>query len=122
MIDWKIAVRGETPLTGSGKKEGWNRAVLPDGFFSNQKTQFVKTLEGLAMEDVGIFYVHLINFPAIWYIYPPFGTFFPVLVCCTKKNLATLEQGVSKQTPSLFTYFVTIANINHCLRNQAKQI
>jgi hypothetical protein len=72
--------------------------VLPDGFFSNQKSQFVKTLEGLAMEDVGISYVHLVNFPAIWHIlwqfdicvYPRFGTFFPVLVCCTKKNLATL--------------------------------
>jgi hypothetical protein len=26
----------------------------------------------------------------IWYILYPFGTFFPVLVSCTKKNLATL--------------------------------
>jgi hypothetical protein len=31
------------------------------------------------MEDVGIFYV--------W----PFGIFFLVLVCCAKKNLATLD-------------------------------
>jgi hypothetical protein len=29
---------------------------------------------------------------AIWYIFPRFGTFLPVLVCCTKKNLATLLQ------------------------------
>jgi hypothetical protein len=49
------------------------------------------------MEDVGINYVHFDNFPAIWhtlwpfgYIFPRFGTFLPVLVCCTKKNLATL--------------------------------
>jgi hypothetical protein len=28
----------------------------------------------------------------IWYILCSFGTFFPVLVPCTKKNLATLEE------------------------------
>jgi hypothetical protein len=28
---------------------------LPDGLFSNQKCKFGKILEGLAMEDVGIF-------------------------------------------------------------------
>jgi hypothetical protein len=43
-------------------------SVLPDGFFSNQKSQYVYTLEGLAMEDVGIFYVNLVNVPAIWQI------------------------------------------------------
>jgi hypothetical protein len=43
------------------------------------------------MVDVGIFYGHLAYFVAIWYI---FGNLyvFPVLVCCTKKNLATLVQ------------------------------
>jgi hypothetical protein len=34
------------------------------------------------MEDVGMIYCHLVNFPAIWHI----------LVCCTKKNLATLVE------------------------------
>jgi hypothetical protein len=29
--------------------------VLPDGIFSNQKSKFGQILEGLAMEDVGIF-------------------------------------------------------------------
>jgi hypothetical protein len=29
---------------------------LPDGIFSNQKSQFGKILEVLAMEDVGIYY------------------------------------------------------------------
>jgi hypothetical protein len=50
----------------------------------------------LAMEDVGILYVHLVYFTAIWFIFVAFwyilwlfGIFFPVLVCCTKKNLAT---------------------------------
>jgi hypothetical protein len=32
----------------------------------------------------GIFYVRLVHFVLIWYI-------FPVLVSCTKKNLATLS-------------------------------
>jgi hypothetical protein len=53
-------------------------------------------LEALAMEDVciftailsilcpkGIHYGHLVHFLT-------FGIFFPVLVCCTEKNLATL--------------------------------
>jgi hypothetical protein len=31
------------------------------------------------MEDVGIFYAHLVNFPAIWHNLWPFGTFLPVL-------------------------------------------
>jgi hypothetical protein len=41
-------------------------------------------------------YVHLVYFMAIWYILWPFGifygylVFFPVLVCCTKINQATL--------------------------------
>jgi hypothetical protein len=49
------------------------------------------------MEDVGIFYVHVVYFTAKWYKLWPFGTFcalfgifFPVLIGCTEKNLATL--------------------------------
>jgi hypothetical protein len=51
------------------------------------------------MDDVGIFYVQLVNFSghlvlcmyAIWYTYMcSSGIFPPVLVCCIKKNLATL--------------------------------
>jgi hypothetical protein len=52
------------------------------------------------MKDVGILNGHLVYFTARWYILRPFGifneyilgTFFPVLVCCTTKNLATLVQ------------------------------
>jgi hypothetical protein len=58
-------------------------------------------LEGLAMEDVGIFMANLnlsilckakwyILHTAIWHKSWSFGIFFPVLVCCTEKNLATL--------------------------------
>jgi hypothetical protein len=50
------------------------------------------------MENLGIFYDQLVYlfycywkyFMAIWYILWSFGIFFPVLVFCTKKNLATL--------------------------------
>jgi hypothetical protein len=38
----------------------------------------------------GIFYGFLGYFVTIWYILCSFGTFFPVLVSCSKKNLATL--------------------------------
>jgi hypothetical protein len=38
---------------------------------------------GKIWKALGIFYDHLVNFVFIWYI-------FPVLVSCTKKNLATL--------------------------------
>jgi hypothetical protein len=61
---------------------------LPDGIFSNKKSQFGKILEGLAMEDVAIFYGRLVNFPAIFPIFPcglfyilwPFSIFFGHLV------------------------------------------
>jgi hypothetical protein len=43
-------------------------------------------LEGLAVKDIGIFYGHLVSM--LW----RFGIFFPVLVCCTKKNLAALRR------------------------------
>jgi hypothetical protein len=39
---------------------------LPDGFFSNQKSLFGLTLEGLRLENVDIFYGHLEYFTAIW--------------------------------------------------------
>jgi hypothetical protein len=53
-------------------------------------------LEGLAIEDCGIFYGHFVYFTAKWYILWPFGTicgrsgYVSTLVCCTEKNLATL--------------------------------
>jgi hypothetical protein len=41
---------------------------LPDGIFSNQKSQFGYILECFAMEDVGTFYGNLVYFTAILYI------------------------------------------------------
>jgi hypothetical protein len=43
------------------------------------------------MEDVGKFCGHLVYFVAICYILWLFGMVFFVLVCSTKKNLATLQ-------------------------------
>jgi hypothetical protein len=44
---------------------------LPDGIFSNQKIQVWVNFEGLAMEDVGIFYVNLVYLQ-------PFGVFIDI--------------------------------------------
>jgi hypothetical protein len=54
---------------------------LPDGLFSHQKSQFRQILVGVAMENLDIFYDHLVYifcghwkyFMAIWYIFPRFG-------------------------------------------------
>jgi hypothetical protein len=65
--------------------------------FSDQKSQFGKILEGLAFEDVDCMYGNLVYFMTICELYFwLFGIFYgylvgifsPVLVCCTKKNLA----------------------------------
>jgi hypothetical protein len=45
------------------------KARLPDGTFSNQKSEFGKILEALGAENVGIFYGHLEYITAIWYSY-----------------------------------------------------
>jgi hypothetical protein len=54
-------------------------------------------MEGLGMEDVGIFDGHWKYFTVIWYIFVDIGIFFLVWVCFTKTNLATL---VSLSTPA----------------------
>jgi hypothetical protein len=83
---------------------------LPDGFvfdvfvFCIPKIPIWVYLESLGMENVGIVFViltilrpfgiiyfHLVYFVAIW-------LFFPVLLCCTKKNLATR----AAHTPEVF--------------------
>jgi hypothetical protein len=44
------------------------------------------------MENVGIFYGHLVCFMAVWHSLWSFGIVFLVWYVWTKKNLATLEQ------------------------------
>jgi hypothetical protein len=46
---------------------------------------------GIFYGHLGIVYGHLGYFITIWYFLCSFGTFLPVLVSCTKKNLATLH-------------------------------
>jgi hypothetical protein len=46
---------------------------LPDSLCSNQKSQFWYILEGLRMENAGIFYGHLEYFTVIWNILQSFG-------------------------------------------------
>jgi hypothetical protein len=65
--------------------------------FQTKKSQFGQNWEGLRLENVYIFYGYLEYFMEIWDILWSFGTFcirlvhfFPVLVSCSKKNLATL--------------------------------
>jgi hypothetical protein len=78
------------------EKNGDSKAGLPDGKFSNQKSQFGSILEGLAMQDVVIFMAiwsilrplgtfrgPLVYLMAIWYLFSRFGTLY-------QKNLATL--------------------------------
>jgi hypothetical protein len=58
--------------------------VLPDGLFSNQKSQFGKILEGLGMENAGVLYGHLLYlrsfgiFTIIWYIYGHLANFMAI--------------------------------------------
>jgi hypothetical protein len=60
---------------------GW-KTGLPDGTLSNQKSHFGEILEGLAKEDVCIFYCHSVYCRVIWYILWPFlyifCIFFPI--------------------------------------------
>jgi hypothetical protein len=56
------------------------RTGLPDGIFAYQKSKFGCILEGLGMENVGIFYGYLISFVDIWCIVWPFGIFCGHLV------------------------------------------
>jgi hypothetical protein len=55
---------------------------LPDGLFSNQKSQI--------WVNFGIFNDHLEYFMAVWYSLWSFVIFFPLWNVWTKKNLATL--------------------------------
>jgi hypothetical protein len=50
-------------------------AGLPDSIFSNQKYQFGKILECLAMKEAGKFYDRLVTLTAICYILWPLGIF-----------------------------------------------
>jgi hypothetical protein len=50
------------------------------GYFQTKNSTLGKILEGLATEDVGTVYGHLVHFSAYWYILSPFGIFYGHLV------------------------------------------
>jgi hypothetical protein len=52
------------------------------------------------MENVDTVYVHWEYITPILYILWSFGIFSPVLVCCTKKNLATLSDKLPNAYPN----------------------
>jgi hypothetical protein len=60
--------------------ENESRAGLPDGLFSNQKSQFGWFWEDLRLENVDIFYGHLEYFMAIWNILWPFEIIYGCMV------------------------------------------
>jgi hypothetical protein len=49
-------------------------------YFFKQINQIWEKFEDIAMEAVGIFYVHLVHFTAIWYTLRPFAIFYGHLV------------------------------------------
>jgi hypothetical protein len=57
------------------------------------------------MEDVDTFYEHLVYFVAIFVYFIVIWYIFPVLVCCTKKNLATL---ISKRQINNETFLAVV--------------
>jgi hypothetical protein len=65
---------------------------LPDGSFSNQKSKFGKILVGLAIEDVGIFYGHLVHFTVFCYILLTFGIVSGNLVYFSRFGILYQEQ------------------------------
>jgi hypothetical protein len=88
-------------------------------------------LEGLAMVDVGIFYGQLVNLTAIWYLpwqlvhFTVIWYIFPVLVCCSEKNLATLVHTSvcvpvidgTQRTASDFPSSTSIIHLDACFPN-----
>jgi hypothetical protein len=61
-------------------------------YFQTKNPNLGKSLEGITIEDVGIFYEHSVYFKAAWYMLYSVVIWyiFPFLVCHTKKNQATL--------------------------------
>jgi hypothetical protein len=77
---------------------------LPDGIVSSQKIPIWVNFGGSCngrcwyiLWTFGLFCSHLVYFMVIWYI-------FPVLLCCTKKNLATPVVKVEKIHLRIYLY------------------
>jgi hypothetical protein len=75
---------------------------LPDGLFSNQKSQFGFIGEGLAMENLGIFYDHLDYFRAIGNILWPFGIFCGNWYIFPRFGILDQEKSGNPDVPFMF--------------------
>jgi hypothetical protein len=101
--------------------------VLPDGIFKPKITNWVKVRRSCIgiCTYVGIFgpfcllYCQMVYFMAIWYVWWPFGIFFPYLASCTEKNLATLLCSCYSQTPHwhpVHSFFMNDPNLRNEVR------
>jgi hypothetical protein len=78
---------------------------LPDGLFSNQKSQFGKKFQGLRLENVDTFYGHLEYFMDIWDILSPFVTFCVHLVHFFSFGIMRIMHKEKSGNPGVFTCF-----------------
>jgi hypothetical protein len=78
---------------------------LPDGLFSDQKSQLRFTFVGLGMENLGTFYCHFGTFKSIWHILWQFGTFFPLWYVTKRKIWQPCSKGRSVAHFSAFSVF-----------------
>jgi hypothetical protein len=75
---------------------------LPDGLFLNQKSQFgEKNLGGLRLENVNIFYGHLVYFTDIWDFYVHLGHFVSIWYIISGFGIRYQEKsGIPEAVPS----------------------
>jgi hypothetical protein len=91
LVNSKLEPRNSRRKIFSGSR--WLVAGLPDGLFSNQKSQFGSIFDSLRLENVDIFYGrleylrtfgdfydHLVHFVLMWYIFSGFG------ITCQEKS------------------------------------
>jgi hypothetical protein len=72
--------------------------------FSNKKSQFGQIWDGLAMEDVGMFYGHLVHFTVFCYILCTFGIVRGNLVFFSRCGIFYQEKSGNPATKSNFCF------------------
>jgi hypothetical protein len=75
---------------------------LPDGLFSNPKSKFGYILEGLAIEDDGTFYGHLVHFTVFCYILWAIGIVWGNLVYFSRFGILFLEKSGNPGSRDIF--------------------
>jgi hypothetical protein len=81
-------------------------------YFQSKNPNLGKYLEGLAMEDVAIFYVHFVFFTALWYILWPFRIIYGHLVYYfSRSGMLYQEKSGSPELNPLHLFFRQAFNI-----------